>query len=281
MACQFSVYLNAGQYESGAEVAIEALDLIERLEEQLSVYRDTSEITQINRRAAQEHVPLESRLAGLLATAVRVSAETGGAFDITAGPLVKTWGFHKRSGVVPGEAELRDALARVGSQHLVLDRQRDTIHFQQSGMELNLGAIGKGYALDRAAELLAAAGIHDFLIHGGQSSVLAQGRMPAAMVKAGSWASVTRSAPSVAWPKFASATRPWPPLARRTSFSGTRGSDTATSLTHAPVIRPRACLRRRSSPSRPRKPMPCRPPFIPWESQPPGSTASSIPRLEC
>jgi FAD:protein FMN transferase len=175
MACQFAVYLNAGQYEQGAEAALAALDLVEQLEGQLSVYRETSEVSQINRTAATREVALEPRLWQLLAMAVRIANETGGAFDITAGPLIKTWGFYKRSGAIPGEQELREALFSVGSQHIALDGANRTIRFGRPEMELNLGAIGKGYALDRAAELLVDAGVGDFLIHGGQSSVIARG----------------------------------------------------------------------------------------------------------
>jgi FAD:protein FMN transferase len=175
MACQFAVFLNAGQYDQGAEAALASLDLVEKLEEQLSAYRDTSDVMQANRIAASQEAPLEPGLCQLLSTAVRIANETGGAFDITAGPLVKTWGFYKRSGAIPSEQELRRALDCVGSQHLALDAQRRTIRFGRPGMELNLGAIGKGYALDRAAEVLVEAGVGDFLIHGGQSSVLARG----------------------------------------------------------------------------------------------------------
>jgi len=175
MACQFAVFLNAGQYEEGTEAALAALDLVELLEAQLTVYRDTSEVMMINQRAAQVTVPVETGLYTLLALAARLSQATGGAFDITAGPLVKVWGFYKRAGAIPPADELQAALACVGSQHLVFDDAALTIRFNHPGLELNLGAIGKGYALDRAAELLAAAGVHDVLLHGGQSSVLARG----------------------------------------------------------------------------------------------------------
>jgi thiamine biosynthesis lipoprotein len=175
MACQFAVHLNAGQYDQGADAALAALDLVERLEAQISVYRDTSEVTCVNLGAASQEVPLEPGLCRLLSMAMHIADETGGAFDITAGPLVRTWGFHKRAGAIPSEQELHKALTCVGSQHLVLDAEQNTIRFGRPGMELNLGAIGKGYALDRAADVLVEAGMDDFLIHGGQSSVLARG----------------------------------------------------------------------------------------------------------
>ncbi|HEY4308009.1 MAG TPA: FAD:protein FMN transferase [Pirellulales bacterium] len=175
MACTFAVFLNAGQYEQGSEAALAALDRVEALESQLTVYRDTSEVMRINRTAAADAVPVESDLFDLLSLAVHVSEQTAGAFDVTAGPLVKTWGFYKRSGSIPNDVELQAALARVGSRFLTLDNQTRSVRFLVEGLELNLGAIGKGYALDRAAQELVAAGVDDFLLHGGQSSVLARG----------------------------------------------------------------------------------------------------------
>jgi thiamine biosynthesis lipoprotein len=166
---------------SAPEAALAALDLIERLEDQLTVYRDTSEVMAINRRAASEAVTVEPRLFDLLVRARELFAETGGAFDIAAGPLSKVWGFYRRQGRLPDAAEVAEALALVGSQHLVLDADDRTIRFTQPGLELNLGAIGKGYALDRAAELLQRAGAADFAIHGGNSSVIARGHRSAAL----------------------------------------------------------------------------------------------------
>ena len=129
----------------------------------------------INRQAAADAVSVEAGLYDLLSRAVKLSRDTSGAFDITAGPLVKVWGFYRRAGAIPTDADLRSALENVGSQFIVLDDERYTIRFLRPGIELNLGAIGKGYALDRAAGELVTAGVDDFLLHGGQSSVIARG----------------------------------------------------------------------------------------------------------
>lgn len=175
MACEFEVFLNAGQYREANDAVVEALDLVDRLEEQLTVFRDTSEIAAINRRAAAEPIAVEPRLFALLEQAVEMHRQTKGAFDITSGPLTKVWGFYRRQGAVPAESDLTAALSRVGSQFIELDPANQSVRFKEVGVELNLGAIGKGYALDRAAESMLAAGIGDFLWHGGQSSILARG----------------------------------------------------------------------------------------------------------
>ena len=175
MACEFAVYLNAGQHPAAAERAVEALDLLEGLEEQLSVYRHHSEVSQMNRRASTEPVSLETRLWQLLEHSQTLFRETDGAFDITAAPLSQVWGFCQRAGRVPTHDELKEALRRTGGRHLCLDAAAQSAYFSQSGLEVNLGAIGKGYALDRCAAHLVHHGVRDFLIHGGHSSVLAMG----------------------------------------------------------------------------------------------------------
>ncbi len=175
MACQFEFFLNAGQYPHGAEAALAALDLVDRLEEQLSSFRDSSEITRINHRADDEPVAVEPRLFALLELAVQLWRETDGAYDVAAGALSRAWGFTRRAGALPSGETLAAALESVGSQHLQLDPAAHTVRLLKPGLEINLGSIGKGYALDRCGELLAQRGIGDFLLHGGNSSVLARG----------------------------------------------------------------------------------------------------------
>jgi thiamine biosynthesis lipoprotein len=153
-----------------------ALDRIAALEDQLTVYRDTSEVSKLNAIASFRPVVIEAGLWQLLQRAKELSAQTGGAFDVTSGQLTKTWGFYRREGRMPSQTEVDEALATVGSESLLLDEALLTVHFRKPGLELNLGAIGKGYALDQAADLLADKGLADCMVHGGNSSVLARGR---------------------------------------------------------------------------------------------------------
>ncbi|MBL9123920.1 MAG: FAD:protein FMN transferase [Planctomycetaceae bacterium] len=194
MACQFEFILPAAGPEAGPEAAVAALDLVDDLEAQLTAYRDSSELMEINRRAVHEAVPVEERLFELLQFAVELSARTGGAYDITSGPLSRIWGFQRRQGRVPDAEEIVAALARVGSRHVELNREDRSVRFRASGVELNLGSIGKGYALDRCAELLRAAGVNRALLHGGQSSVVALNPWPEA-----DGAAVEPAQPSLHW----------------------------------------------------------------------------------
>jgi FAD:protein FMN transferase len=178
MATDFQVYLNVQKYPKGPEAAMKALDLVETLEDQMTVYREHSEVMEINRRASRQAVLVEAGLFELLELALQLHHDSGGAFDITSGPLSKVWGFYRRQGDVPDDQVLQQALSRVGSQWIELDRQAQAIRFQHSGLEINLNSIGKGYALDRCGQSLREAGVDSFLIHGGQSSVLAAGSRP-------------------------------------------------------------------------------------------------------
>jgi FAD:protein FMN transferase len=175
MACEFEVACNAGQYENQTEAALDALDLVESLEGEMSVFRDTSQISRINREAASRPVTVDGWLFDLLEQALELHDRTEGAFDITSAPLWRVWGFARRQGAVPNEKQLAQSLESVGSRFVKLDRQARTVRFLKSNVEINLGSIGKGYALDRCDRMLTAAGIDDFLLHGGQSSVLARG----------------------------------------------------------------------------------------------------------
>lgn len=175
MACSFEVYLDAVRYKQGTEAALAALDRIDHLEDQLSVYRESSEISYLNRTATLGPVEVEAELFALLERAVDLYHQTGGAFDVTAGRLSQVWGFKRRQGSIPTATELADARESIGSELLELDGSDHSVRFRRDGLEINLGSIGKGYALDRAAGELLAAGIDDFLLHGGNSSVLARG----------------------------------------------------------------------------------------------------------
>jgi FAD:protein FMN transferase len=178
MATNFEVVLPLGTSDA-LEAAEGALDEIDRLEDQLTVYRDTSEVSALNRDAPHEPVPVQENFFDLLESAAKLTAETAGAFDITAGALIKAWGFYRGPRRVPSAEERATALERVGMRHVVLDREQRTVRYLREGLEINLGSIGKGYALDRVAQLLRERwNISSGLLHGGTSSVYAMGSAP-------------------------------------------------------------------------------------------------------
>jgi FAD:protein FMN transferase len=175
MAGEFEVCLPLAIAGEATAAALEALDLIQSLERQLSFFKPDSDISEINRRAADGAVEVEPRLFALLAWAMQLGRESGGAYDLTSAPLWEAWGFARREGALPSPERLAEARAKTGWDGIDLDASQQTIRFLRPGMKLNLGSIGKGYAVDRAVEHLLAAGVADFLVHGGYSSVAARG----------------------------------------------------------------------------------------------------------
>jgi thiamine biosynthesis lipoprotein len=161
----------------GAQSAArEAFELLDALEDQMTVYRDTSEICRVNRLAWRKPVRVEARLFDLLALARRIHEQTEGAFDVTTGAIIKAWGFFRGPRRVPSNDERATALQRVGMQHVEMDGERRSVRSHREGLEINLGSIGKGYALDRLGELLASRWkMRTMLLHGGSSSVYAKG----------------------------------------------------------------------------------------------------------
>jgi thiamine biosynthesis lipoprotein len=174
MACRFEVTLDG---ENGHDVpaAREGLDEVDRIESALTVFRETSDLVRLNRAASDGPVPVDDDLFALLRLCRQLHADTGGAFDVTSTPLSRCWGFLRREGRLPGSEEIAGARALVGMDGVELDETARTVRFRRPGMELNLGSIGKGYALGRVGMLLRRRGVRDALVSAGGSSVLALG----------------------------------------------------------------------------------------------------------
>jgi thiamine biosynthesis lipoprotein len=180
MATRFELVLHGENAVALRAAGEEALAEIERLEAQLSLYRGASEIAHLNARAAQGPVRVTPSLFGLLEQARQLHRESGGAFDITIAPLVRCWGFMGGGGQLPDAAALAEARARVGMDLVELDPERLTVRFACPGVMLDLGAIGKGYAIERAMHILREAGVTSALVHGGTSTVFGLGHPPEA-----------------------------------------------------------------------------------------------------
>ncbi len=161
-----------------SEAVNEAFDEIDRLDAQMSNYKPDSELSVINREGAQHEVTVSPNLFGLIQYSLKASAESGGDFDITVGPLMKVWGFFRGQGRLPGPSEIAKVEKTIGYQHVHLDPARRTIRFDEPGVELDLGGIGKGYAVDQAVEILRSSGVDAALVSSGGSSIYALGAPP-------------------------------------------------------------------------------------------------------
>jgi thiamine biosynthesis lipoprotein len=175
MGCRFEVAFNAGEHADATELGIDALDVVDAIEDRLTVYRDTSELARLNAAAASGWQTVSEDLFTLLARSRELHDATLGAYDIAAGSLVRTWGFLRRQGRTPDDDVLAAARAASGMHLVELDAAGRRVRFTRPGVEINPGAIGKGWAIDAAMSRLRDAGVQSALVHGGQSSVRAAG----------------------------------------------------------------------------------------------------------
>lgn len=174
MATRFEILFPAN-LRSLIEAAHQALDEVRRLEGMMSYFDASSRISELNRDAARRPVVVEPELFGLLERSRQIWVDTEGAFDVAAGAVWSCWGFHRREGRVPDREEIEAALARSGSDGVQLHPEEHSVRFLKDGLEINLGSIGKGFALDRSAVILQNAGFEHALLHAGNSSFLAWG----------------------------------------------------------------------------------------------------------
>jgi FAD:protein FMN transferase len=156
----------------------EALDEVDRIDHLMSHYRPDSPLSRLNQQAGHSPVPVDPELFDFIARSIEYSRASDGAFDITVGPLMKLWGFFRGDARVPTERELAAARTRIGYRLVHLDMAARTIRFDVPGVELDLGGIAKGYAVDRVIDLLRRRRVTTALVSAGGSTVYALGAPP-------------------------------------------------------------------------------------------------------
>jgi thiamine biosynthesis lipoprotein len=180
MACLYTIEMYGPDADALPEIGNEALDEVDRIDRLMSNYKPDSALSRINAEAARHPVRVDPELFEFLVLATAYNRDSGGAFDITVGPLMKAWGFFLAEGRVPAASELALARRHVGSKHLTLNRDQGTIAFDTGGVELDLGGIAKGYAVDRAVSVLKERKIAAALVSAGGSTIYGLGAPPAA-----------------------------------------------------------------------------------------------------
>jgi FAD:protein FMN transferase len=155
-----------------AEQAIDAvLDEMRHVDESMSTYKPTSEVSQINAKAADGPMKISKELFDLLVTAKEYSVITDGAFDITYASVGYMYNFPKH--VRPNEAQITKALPAVNYLHVLLDSKNQTVQFTQKGVRIDLGGIAKGYSVDRGIDVLKEHGItRAYVSAGGDSRII-------------------------------------------------------------------------------------------------------------
>jgi thiamine biosynthesis lipoprotein len=142
---------------AGLEAAALALAELRRVEDRLSRFDDASDLSELNRHAGKSPMKIDSDLLEVLSAAARARRTTNGAFDIAVEPLMRVWGFREPRKAPPGAIELREAEKAVRASVMMLDGDRVTL--PSAVTRLDLGGIGVGYGLDRAASVLRACGV--------------------------------------------------------------------------------------------------------------------------
>ena len=155
-------------YTSGEQAATNAFraafDRIGHLDRTLSDYQPDSELNEIARTAIDRETPVSADLFTVLQASQDLAEATGGAFDVTLGPVVRLWREARKTSRVPDPAALNDAASRTGFRKLHLNVERRTVRFDMPGMALDVGAIAKGYAASEAVEVLTGLGVRSALV---------------------------------------------------------------------------------------------------------------------
>ena len=155
-----------------AEQAIDAvLDEMRHIDDSMSTYKPSSEVSQVNAKAADGPMRISKELFDLLVTAKEYSVLTDGAFDITYASVGYLYDFRKH--VRPNEAQINQALPAVNFRHVLLDPKNQTVQFSQKGVRIDLGGIAKGYSVDRGIDVLKAHGVtRAYVSAGGDSRII-------------------------------------------------------------------------------------------------------------
>jgi len=167
MGTEFRIVLYHTDSLSAQKAAMAAFDRVEDLEDIFSDYRERSEVNRLCQVAVGKPWNTSPELFFVLETSLAYSRLSGGAFDVTIGPVVQLWRQARKSKHLPDPSELEQARHRIGYSNIVLNPADHTAMLKLAAMKIDFGAIAKGYAADQALELLKSRGITRALVAGG------------------------------------------------------------------------------------------------------------------
>jgi thiamine biosynthesis lipoprotein len=171
MGTRIAVELWADEAAHGEALITRVMDEMRRVDELMSTYKPTSQVSLVNARAAEEPVRVAADLFGLLETSLDYSRITEGAFDITYASVGYLYDYRRH--VKPSDEDIAKALPAVDYRHVLLDPKTRSVRFSQPGVRIDLGGIAKGWAVDQGIELLRAAGVaHAFVTAGGDTRII-------------------------------------------------------------------------------------------------------------
>ena len=178
MATTFQIFIIHNNADYAGQAARAAFNELDRLEQELSRFIENSDVSRINAAAANQPIRAGLDAFECIRIGMRMYAETNGAFDITIGSLLSCWLNKDKTTRTPTDGEIVSARKRTGAHLVEMDDDRHTIQLSAEGVKIDLGGIGKGYAVDKMAEFLRDWSIDCALVHGGRSSVFVFGAPP-------------------------------------------------------------------------------------------------------
>lgn len=152
--------------EAANKAALQAFQEIRRIEHLMSPWIDSSDVTRINQSAGKEGVKVSPETLKVVKKAKEISELSEGGFDITVGPLTQLWRMARERGIPPSAEELKQKLDLVNFRNVMID-QEEKVFLKKRGMAIDLGGIAKGYAVDRAFELLNSLGYKNLIVNAG------------------------------------------------------------------------------------------------------------------
>lgn len=167
MGSRFDITVIAIDEELGYINIEEASAEIKRIEKMISSWDEDSETSLINRNAGIKPVKVSDELFKLIERSKQISELTDGAFDISFASMDKIWRFDGSMKKIPSEIEIKNSVAKVGYEKIILNAESKTVFLKQKGMKISFGAIGKGYAADKAKELLVSKQVVGGIINAG------------------------------------------------------------------------------------------------------------------
>lgn len=178
MGTEFRLDLYSGSAPEAEAVSEEVFDEIDRIDQLLSNYRESSELSRINQSAAEKPVTTDPEMIHFLQASLHWSEASDGAFDITVGKLMKAWGFYRHQGRIPPAQERSPLRSNTGWDKVEVNEAARTVRFAAPGVELDPGGIGKGFAVDAAVAILRADGVRAAMLSAGSSTIYGLGAPP-------------------------------------------------------------------------------------------------------
>jgi FAD:protein FMN transferase len=173
MGVQTRIVAYAPSKTTAESAAASAYDRINALDAVMSDYRRQSDLKTLLDAAGGPPIPVSPEFYDILATSQLINEASNGAFDITVAPAVQLWRASRQSGHLPDPQALQAALALIGPEHLILNARLRTAQLTPKGARIDLGGIGKGYAVDRGIAILQAKGVsHALITAGGDSRII-------------------------------------------------------------------------------------------------------------